>query len=50
MSLLLKKRNCLEGQNGYKGKAENLESKFTGCLSGSASHSPCVTLVSCTQS
>lgn len=29
MLILLKKHSCLEGQNGYEGKAENLESKIT---------------------
>lgn len=50
MLILLKKHGCQKGQNGFEGKAENLESKFTGCPSGSASCCPCVTPVSCTQS
>ena len=38
-----KKHSCLKGHNGFEGKAEDLEAKFTGCPSGSASSSPCVT-------
>ena len=50
MLILLKKHGHQKGQNGFEGKAGILESKFTGCPSGSASSCPCVTPVSCTQS